>query len=197
MTGGALTSGAPIIRSSRDDDVAAITTIYGYHVLHGLASFEEVPPAVEEIARRRREIVGRGLPYLVAERDGRVIGYCYAGPFRPRVGYRYTLEDSIYIDAAETGRGIGRTLLEPLLARCTELGYRQMVAVIGGRETVASVRLHEGLGFAHIGVFPAVGFKFGRWVDTVLMQRALGPGAATLPTEAAVFRGDQHGAGQH
>ena len=181
MPGGALTSGAPIIRPSRDDDVAAIAAIYGYHVLHGLASFEEVPPAIEEIARRRREIVARGLPYLVAERDGRVIGYCYAGPFRPRVGYRYTLEDSIYIDAAEVGRGIGRALLEPLLARSTELGYRQMVAVIGGRETVASIRLHEALGFAHIGVFPAVGFKFGRWVDTVLMQRALGPGATTLP----------------
>jgi L-amino acid N-acyltransferase YncA len=175
-------SGAvPLIRPSRDDDVGAIATIYGYHVLHGVASFEEVPPAVEEIARRRGEIVGRGLPYLVAEREGRVVGYCYAGPFRPRVGYRYTLEDSIYVDAAEVGHGIGRALLEPLLARTTELGYRQMVAVIGGRETVASIRLHEALGFAHIGVFPAIGFKFGRWIDTVLMQRVLGPGAVTPP----------------
>jgi phosphinothricin acetyltransferase len=181
MTGGAL-----IIRPSRDDDVAAVAAIYGYHVLHGLASFEEVPPAIEEIARRRREIVGRGLPYLVAEQGdgpggGRVVGFCCAGLFRPRSAYRFTLEDSIYVDAAQTGRGIGRALLEPLLARCTELGYRQMVAVIGGRETVASIRLHEALGFAHIGVFPAVGFKFGRWNDIVLMQRSLGPGAATPP----------------
>ena len=177
---------APIIRPSRDDDVAAIAAIYGYHVLHGLASFEEVPPPVEEIARRRGEIVARGLPYLVAERPngtdkGRVVGYCYAGLFRPRIAYRFTLEDSIYIDAAEVGRGIGRALLQPLLARCTELGYRQMVAVIGGRETIPSIRLHEALGFTHVGVLPAVGFKFDRWIDIVLMQRALGPGAGAPP----------------
>ena len=172
---------APLIRPSRDEDVAAIAAIYGYHVMHGLASFEEVPPAVEEIARRRAEIVARGLPYLVAERAGRVVGYSYASLFRPRVAYRFTLEDSIYVDAAEVGRGIGRALLEPLLLRSTELGYRQMVAVIGGRETIPSIRLHEALGFAHVGVLPAVGFKFGRWIDIVLMQRALGPGAATPP----------------
>jgi L-amino acid N-acyltransferase YncA len=171
----------PIIRPSRDDDVAAIAAIYGHHVLHGVASFEEVPPAVEEIARRRAELVGRGLPYLVAEREEKIVGYCYAGPFRPRASYRFTLEDSIYIDAAETGRGIGRALLQPLLARCTELGYRQMVAVIGGSETTASIRLHEALGFTHVGVLASVGFKFGRWIDSVLMQRALGPGATSLP----------------
>jgi L-amino acid N-acyltransferase YncA len=172
---------APIIRPSRDEDVAAITAIYAHHVLHGVASFEEVPPDETEIARRRGDILARGLPYLVAERDGRVVGYCYAGPFRPRIGYRYTLEDSIYVDASEVGRGLGRLLLSPVIGRCAELGYRQMVAVIGGRETVASIRLHESLGFRHIGVFPAIGFKFGRWVDTVLMQRALGPGGDTLP----------------
>ncbi len=170
------------IRPSRDEDVAAIAGIYGYHVLHGLASFEEVPPPADEIGRRRGEIVARGLPYLVAERSGRVAGYCYAGPFRPRIGYRFTLEDSIYVDPAEIGRGVGRALLGPLLARCTELGYRQMVAVIGGRETVASIRLHEAMGFVHMGVLPAVGFKFSRWVDIVLMQRALGPGADSLPS---------------
>ena len=176
----------PIIRQSRDDDVAAIAAIYGYHVRHGVASFEDVPPPVAEIARRRGEIIARGLPFLVAERaDGadpaRVIGYCHASPFRPRSAYRFTLEDSIYVDAAETGRGIGRALLEPLLLRSAELGYRQMVAIVGGSDTVPSIRLHEALGFARIGVFPAVGFKFGRWIDIVLMQRALGPGAATLP----------------
>ena len=180
----------PIIRPSRDADVAAIAAIYGYHVLHGIASFEETPPPVEEVARRRAEIVERGLPYLVAERPhgaaggtagGRVVGYCYASLFRPRAAYRFTVEDSIYIDAAEVGRGIGRLLLEPLLLRCAELGYRQMVAVVGGRETIPSIRLHEALGFTQAGVLPAVGFKFGRWIDIVLMQRALGPGAATPP----------------
>ena len=169
------------IRDSRDDDVAAIAAIYGHHVLHGVASFEEVPPSVDEIGCRRGDIVGHGLPYLVAERDGQVVGYCYAGPFRPRVGYRYTLEDSVYVAASEVGRGIGRALLQPLLVRCSALGYRQMVAVIGGRETVASIRLHEALGFAHVGVLAAVGFKFGRWIDILLMQRALGPGSGTMP----------------
>ena len=172
------------IRPSRDEDVPAITAIYRHHVLHGVASFEEMPPDENEITRRRGEIVKRGLPYLVAERDGRVIGYCYAGPFRPRTGYRFTLEDSVYIDAGEVGRGIARTLLERVIARCSELGYRQMVAVIGGRETIPSIRLHEALGFTHIGVLPAVGFKFGRWIDIVLLQRTLGAGADTLPSDS-------------
>ena len=176
-----MNSGDVSIRPSRDEDVAAIAAIYGHHVLHGLASFEETPPEPAEMARRRGDILARDLPYLVAERAGRVVGYCYAGPFRPRVGYRYALEDSIYIDAAEVGRGIGRALLQPLIEQCEELGYRQMIAVIGGRETVASIRLHAALGFTHVGVFSGVGFKFGRWVDTVLMQRALGSGSATLP----------------
>ena len=173
------------IRPSRDDDVPAITAIYAYHVLRGVASFEEVPPEQEEIARRRSEIVKRGLPYLVAQRDGRVIGYCYAGPFRPRVGYRFTLEDSVYVEAGEVGRGIGRALLEQVIAQSADQGYRQMVAVIGGRETLGSIRLHERLGFAHIGILPAVGFKFGRWIDIILMQRTLGPGSDTLPDKAA------------
>jgi L-amino acid N-acyltransferase YncA len=176
-----MSDAAPLVRPSRDDDVAAIAAIYGYHVLHGVASFEEVPPAVEEIARRRGEIVARGLPYLVAERAGQVVGYCYAGLFRPRAAYRFTLEDSIYVDAAEVGRGIGRALLAPLLALSEQLGYRQMVAVIGGRETIPSIRLHEAEGFTHAGVLPGVGFKFGRWIDIVLMQRTLGPGATTPP----------------
>jgi L-amino acid N-acyltransferase YncA len=173
------------IRPSRDADVPAITAIYAHHVLHGVASFEEVPPDAAEIARRRGEIVGRGLPYLVAERAGRVIGYCYAGLFRPRVAYRFTVEDSVYVEADEIGRGLGRALLEQVISRCSELGYRQMVAVIGGRETLGSIRLHERLGFAHIGVLPAVGFKFGRWIDIIMMQRQLGPGSDTLPDKAA------------
>ncbi len=176
-----MTAGDLIVRPSRDADVATIAAIYGHHVLHGVASFEEVPPSADEIGRRRGEILARGLPYLVGERAGRVVGYCYAGPFRTRSAYRFTLEDSIYIDPAEVGRGIGRKLLQPLIEGCAERGYRQMIAVIGGSETAASIRLHRALGFTPIGVLPAIGFKFGRWIDTVLMQRALGPGADTLP----------------
>lgn len=176
-----MSADALIVRPSRDDDIATISAIYGHHVLNGLASFEEVPPEVEEMARRRRDILARGLPYLVAEAGGRVLGYCYAGPFRPRVGYRFSLEDSIYVDPDTVGRGIGRALLSAVLARCEELGYRQMIAVIGGSETLPSIRLHAALGFTQVGVFTGIGFKFGRWVDTVLMQRTLGPGAGTLP----------------
>lgn len=181
-----MSAAPPIIRPSRDDDVETIAAIYGDHVMHGVASFEEVPPPVAEIAQRRAAILAHGLPFLVAERAhgadrGRVVGYCYAGPFRPRSGYRYTLEDSVYVAADEVGRGIGRGLLDSVVTRCTALGYRQMVAVIGGSETIASIRLHERLGFAHAGVLPAVGFKFGRWIDVVMMQRALGAGADCLP----------------
>jgi L-amino acid N-acyltransferase YncA len=171
------------LRPSQNDDVPEITAIYRHHVLHGVASFEEIPPEPEEIARRRGEILRRGLPYLVAERSGRILGYCYAAPYRSRSAYRYTLEDSIYIDQAEVGRGLGRALLTSLLDRCTELGYRQMVAVIGGSDTWPSLRLHAALGFSRIGVLPAVGFKFGSWVDIVLMQRALGSGARILPDQ--------------
>jgi phosphinothricin acetyltransferase len=174
-------SGDVEIRPSNEGDIAAIAAIYRYHVLHGLASFEEVPPAPEELASRRREIVARGLPHLVAERSGRVLGYCYAGFYRPRSAYRFTVEDSIYIDQAEVGRGIGRVLLTTLLDRCAELGYRQMVAVVGGSDSWPSIRLHAALGFTQVGVLPAVGFKFGGWVDIVLMQRALGCGATTKP----------------
>jgi phosphinothricin acetyltransferase len=133
------------------------------------------------MARRRSEIVARDFPYFVAERAGKIVGYSYAGPYRPRIGYRFSLEDSIYIDPGEVGRGIGRALLARVIERSSELGYRQMIAVIGGSETLPSIRLHAALGFAHIGLFPGVGFKFGRWIDSVYMQRALGPGNTTLP----------------
>jgi L-amino acid N-acyltransferase YncA len=175
-------SGSVEIRASNDGDIAGITAIYRHHVLYGVASFEEIPPDTEEISRRRREILAQGLPYLVAERCGQVLGYCYASRFRARSAYRFALEDSIYIDAAEIGRGIGRALLSELIERCTELGYRQMVAIIGGSDQWPSIRLHERLGFAHIGVLPGVGFKFDSWIDTVVMQRALGPGATAPPS---------------
>ena len=171
------------LRPSEDRDLAAITAIYRHHVLHGIASFEETAPDMDEMARRRSEIASRGLPYLVAERSERVIGYCYASLYRTRSAYRFTVEDSIYIDAAETGRGIGRQLLPALIERCAAQGYRQMVAVIGGSDQWPSIRLHAALGFARVGLLPAVGFKFGGWIDTVLMQRALGEGAAAAPAE--------------
>ena len=176
-----MSAGEVLIRPSRDDDIAAIAAIYAHHVLHGIASFEEVPPDDAEMARRRGELIARGFPYLVAERVGKLIGYCYSGPYRARVGYRFTVEDSIYIDASEVGRGIGRALLTQVIERSAELGYRQMIAVIGGSKTWPSINLHKALGFAQIGVFPGIGFKFGRWVDSVYMQRALGPGNTTLP----------------
>jgi L-amino acid N-acyltransferase YncA len=181
------------IRPSRDGDIAAIAAIYRHHVLHGVASFEEIPPEADELARRRWEILALGLPYLVAERSGRVLGYCYASRYRTRSAYRFTLEDSIYIDPAEVGRGIGRTLLSTLVERCAEFGCRQLVAVIGGRDQWPSIRLHEALGFTRTGLLPAVGFKFGEWVDTVLMQRALGPGATALPIEVASGKGVEDG----
>jgi L-amino acid N-acyltransferase YncA len=177
------------IRPSLEGDVAAIAAIYRHHVLHGVASFEEVAPEPEEIARRRHEIVSHGLPYLVAERAGRVLGYCYASLYRPRSAYRFTVEDSVYVEAAEVGRGIGRALLSELIEHCTGQGYRQIIAVIGGSEQWPSIRLHRALGFSDIGVLRAIGYKFGGWVDTVLMQRALGPGATTSPKGA----GGEHG----
>jgi L-amino acid N-acyltransferase YncA len=182
-------SGGISLRPSDDRDLATITAIYHHHVVNGVASFEEVPPGFEEMARRRREILSRGLPYLVAEQSERIIGYCYASLYRTRSCYRYTVEDSIYVAAAETGRGIGRALLTRLIERCTAQGFRQMVAVIGGSDQWPSIRLHRALGFTRIGVLPAIGFKFGGWVDTVLMQRALGEGADTPPGET----GGEHG----
>jgi L-amino acid N-acyltransferase YncA len=177
------------LRLSQDRDLTAITAIYHHHVLHGVASFEEEPPDLEEMARRRGEILARRLPYLIAEQSERVLGYCYASPYRTRAAYRFAVEDSIYIDGAEVGRGIGRALLSELIDRCAALGYRQMVAVIGGSDQWPSIRVHAALGFARVGVLPAIGFKFGAWVDTVLMQRALGEGADTQPAEI----GGEHG----
>jgi phosphinothricin acetyltransferase len=187
-------SGDVEIRSSDEADIAAIAAIYRHHVLHGTASFEEVPPEPDEIARRRRDVIACGLPHLVAERSGRVLGFCYAGRYHTRSGYRFTVEDTIYVDAEEIGRGIGRALLASLLERCTEQGYRQMVAVIGSSDNWASIRLHEALGFARIGVLGAIGFKFGHWVDIVLMQRALGRGATTGPAATdPINRGEEYG----
>ncbi|MCW2248927.1 phosphinothricin acetyltransferase [Azospirillum fermentarium] len=167
------------VRPSHDGDVAAITAIYAHHVLNGTASFEEVAPDAAEIARRRAGMLAQGFPYLVAEIGGEVVGYAYAGLYRTRSAYRFTAEDSIYIHPDRARQGIGRALLPELLDRCTALGYRQMVAVIGGTDNLGSIGLHAAFGFTHAGRLPAVGFKFGRWIDSVLMQRPLGDGDGT------------------
>ena len=170
-----------VVRPSRAEDIGAIQAIYAHHVLHGLASFEEVPPDAAELAARRGALLERGMPYLVAEFGGEVAGYAYAGPYRTRSAYRYTLEDSVYVAPGRHGQGIGRALLSRLVAECERLGCRQIVAVIGDSGNAGSIGLHAALGFRHAGVLPSVGFKHGRWVDSVLMQRPLGPGEGAPP----------------
>ncbi|MDG2530278.1 GNAT family N-acetyltransferase [Caulobacter endophyticus] len=170
-----------IIRPSTDADIGAITAIYGWNVLNGLGTFEEVPPDEAEMARRRGAFLERGLPYLVAELDGKVLGYAYAGPFRLRAAYRYTVEDSIYVAPDAAGKGVGKALLTALIEACEALGLRQMCAVIGDSGNAASIGVHAALGFEHKGVFPAMGYKFDRWVDLVWMQRPLNGGGETPP----------------
>ena len=171
---------ALLIRPSTAADIAAITTIYAEAVRHGTGTFELEPPGATEIARRRDEVLAKRWPWLVAERDGRVLGYAYASPFRPRPAYRFCLEDSIYLAPDAQGQGLGRLLLTELMTRCEARGARQMLAVIGDSANAGSTGLHAALGFEHTGVLKAAGWKFGRWLDVVLMQRALGPGD-TLP----------------
>ena len=164
-----------VVRNSHDEDMPKIHAIYGFHVLHGLASFEEEPPSVDELNRRRAGVLDRGLPYLVAEMGGVVLGFGYTAPYRSRPAYRFTVENSVYVDHNLRRRGVGYLLLSALIARCIACECRQMIAVIGDSENMASIALHERLGFIRVGTLHAVGFKFGRWVDSVLMQRALNP----------------------
>ncbi len=166
------------------DDLPAVQAIYAHHVRHGLASFEEEPPTLEEMRRRHAEVTRPGLPWLAADFGGVVAGYGYCAPYRLRSAYRYTLEDSVYVREDYHGRGVGAALLEALIERCAALGYRQMVAVIGDRAHAASIHLHASAGFVRVGTLRSVGFKFGRWVDSVLMQRPLGPGDGSLPSES-------------
>ncbi len=170
-----------MLREAAEDDMAAVQDIYAGHVRHGTGSFEERAPDLGEMMERRRAILARRLPYLVAGFGEHVVGFAYAAPFRPRPAYRFTVEDSIYIHPDAIGQGLGRLLLGDLIVRCEALGYRQMVAVIGDSENRRSIRLHEALGFHRAGTFTSVGFKFGRWLDAVFMQRALGESDATLP----------------
>ncbi len=171
----------PELRDATEADLPAIAVIYAHHVLQGLASFEETPPGVDELRRRFEAVRELGLPYLACVERGQVVGYAYASLFRTRSAYRYTLEDSVYVKEGMQGRGVGRALLAELIARCEALGYRQLVAVIGDSANAASIGLHASLGFVRAGNLRSTGFKFGRWVDSILMQRPLGAGDGTKP----------------
>jgi L-amino acid N-acyltransferase YncA len=173
---------AIFVRDASDADLGAITSIYATHVLHGLASFEEIPPSLDEMKSRRAGVLQLGLPYLVAELNGRVVGYSYATFYRTRPAYRYTVEDSVYVEDGLNGRGIGTLLLAELIARCERGPWRQMLAVIGDSGNAGSIALHRRMGFTPAGSLTSVGFKFGRWVDTIVMQRPLGRGDGTPPT---------------
>ncbi len=180
------------VRDARRGDLAGIREIYAHHVRHGLASFEETPPDLAEVTRRFEATLAHGLPYLAAEAqvagpgaEPALRGYAYAGPYRPRPAYRYSVENSLSVAPGLEGRGIGRTLLEELIRRCTALGFRQMIAVIGDSGHLPSIEFHESLGFERIGTLHSVGFKFGRWLDTVILQRPLGAGDTALPDTPA------------
>jgi L-amino acid N-acyltransferase YncA len=172
------------VRPAIEGDIEAVTAIYAHYVLNGTSTFEFEPPTPAEMADRFEAIISLNLPYLVIETEGAVAGYAYAGPFRPRPAYRFTVEDSIYLSPEWRGRGLGQMLLEDLISRCEQCGSRQMVAIIGDTGNTASVRLHAKLGFREVGTLDAVGLKFGRWIDTVLMQRPLGNGAGSLPASS-------------
>lgn len=178
-----LARGSIALRPAAAADLAAIQAIYAVYVAESTATFEETLPDLAELAQRREAIVARGLPYLVAEAQGAVAGFAYAAPFRLRTAYRYTVEDSIYVRDGMDGRGIGRTLLQAVIDACTALDYRQMIAVIGDSANARSIRLHGRLGFQPAGTLAAAGFKFGRWIDSVYMQRPLGDGDRSLPRD--------------
>jgi L-amino acid N-acyltransferase YncA len=171
------------IRLAEDADLSAITEIYEHAVRHGTATFELVPPDLAEMTRRYRALIDGGFPYFVATIDQSVVGYAYAGAYRPRPAYRFTVENSIYLRPSSHRRGIGLQLLQRLIIECEARGYRQMIAVIGDSANAGSIGVHTKTGFTLIGTHPNVGFKFGRWLDTVMMQRSLGEGASTVPAE--------------
>ena len=170
-----------LVRPAAAQDLPAIQSIYAHHVLHGLASFEETPPALEEIRRRFGDITGQGLPYFAAEEKGEILGYGYCSLYRSRSAYRYTLEDSVYVRQGLHRKGVGKAILQALIERCTALNYRQIIAVIGDSANAGSINLHASLGFVRAGNLRSTGLKFGRWVDSVLMQLPLGAGDGTKP----------------
>jgi L-amino acid N-acyltransferase YncA len=169
------------VRLATPADIPAITRIYAHAVLHGTATFELDPPDEAEMTQRMKTLLDGGFPYIVAENGGALAGYAYAGPYRARPAYRFTVEDSIYVDPGTHRRGLGRALLARLIEEAERSGFRQMIAVIGDSANAPSIEVHRTLGFRMVGNFENVGFKFGRWLDSVLMQRDLGPGAQTLP----------------
>lgn len=170
-----------IVRAAGPADAAALAAIYGHHVLTGFGTFEEVPPAPEEMEARRSAVTAHGLPYLVAEDEGLVLGFAYTAPFRARAAYRYTVEDSVYVAPEAIGRGVGKAVLGAVLTACERLGVRQVVAVIGDSQNAGSIGLHRALGFADAGAGRSFGYKFGRWVDIVWMQKGLNGGDSTPP----------------
>ena len=180
-----------LVRDATDTDMAAIQTIYARHVLHGTASFEETPPSLAEMCARRSAVLSLGLPYLAAEVEGAVVGYSYATSYRARPAYRYTIENSVYIAEGHGGKGIGTALLQELIARCEGGPWRQMIAVIGDSANVGSIALHRSLGFAHTGTLRSVGFKFGRWIDSVIMQRSLGDSDRSTPVPVTIYSREQ------
>ena len=171
------------LRAAKESDVAAIAALYEHYVRTSLATFDLVPPTIEEMARRRSDAFAAGLPFLVAtDGSGRLLGFAYAGYFRPRPAYRFTVEDSIYVAPAVTRHGIGKALLARVIDEAAAAGFRQMIAMIGDSANAASIGLHEQAGFARAGLLAAAGFKLGRWIDCVIMQRQLGEGSATAPS---------------
>jgi L-amino acid N-acyltransferase YncA len=176
----ASTKAPVLVRDSLESDLAEIQAIYAHHVLHGTASFELTPPTLDEMRQRRADVVAKNLPYLVAEQNGQVVGYAYVTLYRPRPAYRFTVEDSVYVRDGLTGQGIGSLLLAQIIEICTENGYRQLMAVVGDASP-PSVSLHQRHGFTLAGTFKSVGYKFGAWRDTAMLQRPLGDGDSTDP----------------
>lgn len=172
---------APLIRPSTDADLPAITRIYGHHVLHGTGTFETTPPTEADMASRRADVLGKGLPWLVLEQDGQILGYAYGNWFKPRPAYRYSVEDSIYMAPEAGGKGLGRALLAELLAQLERGGTRKVMAIIGDSANAGSVGVHRTLGFSHVGTVASCGWKFDRWLDIVIMEKTLGAGDSTRP----------------
>ena len=170
-----------LIRPSLDADIAAITAIYSHHVLHGTGTFEIDPPSIEDMLGRRADVLSKGLPWLVAAEGEQVLGYAYCNWFKPRPAYRFSAEDSIYLSPAATGQGLGRGLLAELTAQAERAGVRKLIAVIGDSGNVGSIGVHRAIGFQPVGVLKSCGWKFGRWLDVVLMDKALGPGDGSAP----------------
>ncbi len=169
------------IRPSRDEDVAAIAAIYAHHVLHGTGTFETEAPTTTDMAARRSDVLSKELPYLVAERDGELLGFAYCNWFKPRPAYRFSAEDSIYLAAAARGQGLGAQLLAALTQAAEAAGVRKLIAVIGDSANLGSIGVHRSQGFTHVGVLKDCGWKFGQWRDVVLMEKVLGEGSSTSP----------------